>query len=310
MLEAVSTLAPDIYNLAHSAYSSSSFLFWGEHQILSAEGVQQGDPLGPLLFCLTLFHLGQGLSSDLCILYLDDVTIGGNLGCILSDLELIKGAKSLGLILNNSKSEIISASDSTLSLLLSHLPGAQLLPPSQASLLGSPLGDENCMSAAIMDKVEALQRMGNHLSHLAAHDALLLLRSSFAIPKLLYLLRSAPCFSSPSLMEYDSVLMSVLGDVTNTLLDTNSAAWLQASLPVRLGGLGVRRAMDVAPSAFLSSVHATAQLAHAILSSRSSPLSSPSVQEAVSVWFSGTGLPPPSGEAIPALKRLGTIQEL
>ena len=87
----------------------------------------------------------------------------------------------------------------------------------QASLLSSPLGDENCVSAAIMDKVEALQRMGNRLCHLSAHDALLLLRSSFAIQKLLYLLRSAPCFSSPSLMEYGSVLMSILGDVTNTI---------------------------------------------------------------------------------------------
>ena len=109
----------------------------------------QGDPLGPLLFCLTLYHLDQELSSDLSILHLDDVTIGLNLDCILSDLELVKGAgESLGHILNNSKSEIISANDSTLSL----LSGAQFLPLSQASLLGSHLGDEICMSAAIMHK--------------------------------------------------------------------------------------------------------------------------------------------------------------
>ena len=94
-----------------------------------------------------------------------------------------------------------------------------------------------------------------------------------------------------------SVLMSILGDVTNTHLDFDSAAWHQASLPVRLGGLGVRRAVDVAPSAFLASVHATSQLTEAILSSRPSPLSSSSVEEAVSVWTSGTDLPPPSGEA-------------
>ena len=55
-------------------------------------------------------------------------------------------------------------------------------------------------------------------------------------------------------MEYDSVLMSVSGDVTNTLLDTNSAAWLQASLPVRLGGLRVRQAVDVAPAFYLQSM--------------------------------------------------------
>ena len=43
MLEAVLALAPDIYHLVYSAYSSSSHLFWDDHWILSAEGVQQGD---------------------------------------------------------------------------------------------------------------------------------------------------------------------------------------------------------------------------------------------------------------------------
>ena len=47
MLEAVPALDPDIYHLVNSAYSSSH-LFWGDHRILSAEGVQQGDLLGPL----------------------------------------------------------------------------------------------------------------------------------------------------------------------------------------------------------------------------------------------------------------------
>ena len=52
MLEATCSLAPDIFPLA---YSAPSHLFWGDHLISSAEGVQQGDPLGPLFFCLTLF---------------------------------------------------------------------------------------------------------------------------------------------------------------------------------------------------------------------------------------------------------------
>ena len=67
----------------------------------------------------------------MCIVYLDDVTLGGSLDWIVSDLELIKRAESLGL---SSKSEIISTSDSTLSLLLSHLPGAQPVSPSHASI--------------------------------------------------------------------------------------------------------------------------------------------------------------------------------
>ena len=42
----------------HSAYSTSSSLWGGGGEtIQSKEGVQQGDPLGPLLFCLTVHKL-------------------------------------------------------------------------------------------------------------------------------------------------------------------------------------------------------------------------------------------------------------
>ena len=40
---------PKVYPLAYSAYRFPFFLFYGNSNILSAEGVQQGDPLGPLL---------------------------------------------------------------------------------------------------------------------------------------------------------------------------------------------------------------------------------------------------------------------
>lgn len=72
------------------------------------------------------------------------------------------------------------------------------------------------------------------LCYLSAHDALTLLCSSFAIPRLLYLLRSASFFPS-SLAVYDSVLMSILSKVANTQFETNGVAWLQASLPVKFG---------------------------------------------------------------------------
>ena len=76
MLEAVQRLAPSIYPFVHSVYSSPS-LFWSDKIIQSSEGVQQGDPLGPLLFCLTIQHVCSLLKSELCIFYLDDGTLGG-----------------------------------------------------------------------------------------------------------------------------------------------------------------------------------------------------------------------------------------
>ena len=50
MLESVKEYAPELFTFVHSAYEQPSLLFCGDHIVESAEGVQQGDPLGPLLF--------------------------------------------------------------------------------------------------------------------------------------------------------------------------------------------------------------------------------------------------------------------
>ena len=55
VLEAVGKHRPDLLDFAASAYGAPTLLWLGDdQQISSAEGVQQGDPLGPLLFCLAL----------------------------------------------------------------------------------------------------------------------------------------------------------------------------------------------------------------------------------------------------------------
>ena len=54
MLEAIQLLCLPLYTFAHLVYAAPSNLFWGDNTISSAEGLQQEDPLGPLLFCLLL----------------------------------------------------------------------------------------------------------------------------------------------------------------------------------------------------------------------------------------------------------------
>ena len=63
MLIAVKEVVPMLLPFVHSAYSTSSTLFWGNKILESAEGVQQGDPLGPLLFCLVIHQLLTQLRS-------------------------------------------------------------------------------------------------------------------------------------------------------------------------------------------------------------------------------------------------------
>ena len=109
-----------------------------------------------------------------------------------------------------SKCEIISYDMTTNGTLLVSLPGTRLERLLDAELLGSPLGDDAKISAVLADKVESLRRLGDRLQLLSTHDALILLRNCFALPKLLYVLRTAPCFRSSTLETYDDCLHEVL----------------------------------------------------------------------------------------------------
>ena len=76
--------------------------------------------------------------------------------------------------------------------------------------------------------------------------------NALAIPKVLYILRTSPCFLLPALHDFDSLLRSLLGSILN--VNPSDSAWTQASLPVRAGGLGVRSTTQLAPSAYLFSI--------------------------------------------------------
>ena len=54
ILLAVQKHIPDLLPFVNSAYSSPSILQWDNIQLASTEGIQQGDPIGPLLFCITM----------------------------------------------------------------------------------------------------------------------------------------------------------------------------------------------------------------------------------------------------------------
>lgn len=94
MLAAVLDLAPGILSFIVSAYEKPSLLFYGEEIILSQEGVQQGDPLGPLLFCLTLHSLVLEMKSEFKIFYLDDGTLSGSLSDVLNYLKKVESMAS------------------------------------------------------------------------------------------------------------------------------------------------------------------------------------------------------------------------
>ena len=136
MLKAVENYIPDLLPFVHSAYSSPSILLWGDSHVPSAEGIQQGDPVGPMLFCLTIHELVCNLLSKLKVFFLDDCTIGGNLEDLQTDLQRIEDqGQVLGLELNVDKSELISHDRSAVGSSLSIFPGLHFVDTQQAMLL-------------------------------------------------------------------------------------------------------------------------------------------------------------------------------
>ena len=92
-----------------------------------------------------------------------------------------------------------------------------------------------------------LTRAISRLKLLSAQDALLL-RACFSAPKFMHILSCSPCSDLIWLLQFDLSLRRGLSVITNT--DLTDIQWTQASLPVRAGGLRVRRVATLSSSAF------------------------------------------------------------
>ena len=131
--------------------------------------------------------------------------------------------------------------------------------------------------------------MGERLQHLSTQDALLLC-NSFATPTYATPFNHHPVSSPLSLQRYDETLRSIVSDIKN--IDLDEAAWTQALLSVKSGGLGVRGWVQLAPSAFLASPAANSDLTHHILPPHFQLTEVPCIEEAPKVWSIGLHLPP------------------
>src|SRR6218665_3424575 len=66
-------------------------------------------------------------------------------------------------------------------------------------LLGAPLVPGPAVDMVLQSKANDLERAIRRLSILHTHDALVLLRNSLSVPKLIYSMRTAVCADCPSL---------------------------------------------------------------------------------------------------------------
>ena len=79
----------------------------------------------------------------------------------------------------------------------------------------------------------------------------------------MYTLRTSPCSDNPILTSFDALLRDGLGRIAN--VNISDLQWIQASLPIKDGGLGIRSVSSLASSAFLASAAGTYELQSSIL---------------------------------------------
>ena len=77
---------PEIFRLASLAHGSPTPPMANGNLIWSDSGVQQGDPLCPLLFSLAIHDIASSMKSNFNVWYLDDATIAGDPRSVCDDI--------------------------------------------------------------------------------------------------------------------------------------------------------------------------------------------------------------------------------
>ena len=135
---------PELLPWVSWCYGSHTWLWHPMGKISSQSGVQQGDPLGPMLFALVLHkHVTSIDADDDCLhllleaWYLDDGVLAGERSAVLRALQLIEElGPHLGLNLNFSMCEVFSSRGNSL---FPPVVKSSLLP--NLVILGVPIGD-------------------------------------------------------------------------------------------------------------------------------------------------------------------------
>ena len=301
LLTVIRNRVPELYKLLWQAYSSPSALFFGEEVLRSETGIQQGDPFGPAMFALGIDEVARRVESEFNVWYLDDAALGDTPERVIEDVKtLIDGLGTIGLEVNSAKCELTILDDTapgeTELLFRAVLPNVRVVHRDDCSLLGAPLSDTG-VPAEILRKRENLDLMISRLRVVDNHQAFVLLRNAFSIPKMQYVLRASPAYKHVvELGCFDESLRSAVASVTN--VEVSGDSWVQASLPVGLGGLGCRRAGDIALPAFVSSMNSVSDLVEAILSNINM-VDARELADAVELWKQGlqADLPVPVHES-------------
>jgi hypothetical protein len=248
---------PEMARWVSYCYTTASYLFLRDNVIWSQSGVQQGDPLGPLLFSIVLNQLTDKIQLSCPILLLnkwfcDDGTMIGSREEVVKALNIIiEEGESLGLILNLNKCEIHWPSgDQSFPL----FPGdIKRLPKEGVCLLGSAIGTSLFVGDFMDLAINDCKKFHILISSIEdPHIETTLLRYCGSFSKLAYKLRTInPEFTENPCLDFDASMKDCLEEITRCQIP--GKAWIQASLPIRFGGIGLQLTYDHSCASYLGS---------------------------------------------------------
>ncbi len=281
-LEQVKTHFPGLARWAQWCYQQPSHLVFGSHLLSSETGVQQGDPLGPLLFAAAIHPLAvklktleaHGKKLDLCPFYLDDGFLAGDRQVVAAALNLLqKEGEALGLKLNVGKCELILPCAAPAVDLEELFPHELLVDPETGhsrvathgcfELLGAAVGTTEHCEAFAAEKVAQAAELLDKLPELADPQiGLRLLGQCAGHCKMIHTMRSTALqLQQKGLSEFDKTVQSTFCTLSITGVAPSHAEWAQACRGLRHAGLGLRSTTKHAPAAYLASATASQELA-------------------------------------------------
>ena len=285
---------PSLAPWAEWCYTNPSLLLFGNRTVSSESGVQQGDPLGPLLFALALQpilakikgdHSGNGL--ELCFAYLDDCVLAGSSDAVaaaFADIRTAAGNIGLKVSLGRDKSLLIPCASVSQASGSSAFPAElEVQDDGNFDFLGAPIGTAAHCRAHTAQRVSKACKLLQALGELPDPSvALRLLRHCASFGKLVYSTRVVPhtCHAT-ALREFD--------DATRDCIESflcasfSSEDWSLASLSTKSGGLGLRHASVHCAGAFLASSQSTETLCRQLDSSYSLQLDQPTSDAALAM---------------------------
>ena len=250
VLDAVHDRIPKLTAWTIFCYSTHSQLFLGTgHPLTSEQGVQQGDPLGPLLYSLAWQAVVEKLPPQLLLnlWYLDDGHLIGDIStleaalCSMAD----EGAK-IGIVLNPDKCVIWGPGCANINHThqLAKIPVTPWLPDTGVKVLGLPVsypsshGFAEVMFGKVIDKVQescqVLQSLGDpQTQHL-------LLRYCLDACTVMHFLRGVDCTQlQHQVQRCSNIIRRTWADVIGAN-NLSNEEWLQSTLPLRLAGMGIK----------------------------------------------------------------------